>query len=190
MSWFNKKAKPNGADDEDLLRSYKLSGDLAFLGSLFEKYTPLIYGVCLKYLKDEEGSKDAVMQIFEELVTKAKTHDVNNFRSWIYVLSRNYCLMQIRSAGKFEQVNMDDVLESAFIPQAENEINEIGLKALEHCITTLNEQQQQVIRLFYIEERSYKEITAHTGFTLNEVKSFIQNGKRNLKICLEKRSGH
>lgn len=186
MSWFNKKSKFDGTDDDELLKSYQSTGDIEFLGRLFEKYTPLIYGVCLKYLQNEERSKDAVMQIFEELVTKAKSFGIKNFRSWVYVLSRNYCLMQIRAANNFEQLNVDDVLESSFIIPPENEDREAYLKALENCIRKLNPGQQQAINLFYLQEKSYQEIAGETGYTLNEVKSFIQNGKRNLKICVEK----
>ncbi len=186
MNWFTKKTKPDEADDGELLKNYSSTGDIEILGRLFNKYTPLIYGVCLKYLQDEERSKDAVMQIFEELTDKARKPGINNFRSWVYVVSRNYCLMQIRAQSKFRPVNLDDVAESAFVRMPENEGNEAYLKALENCMQKLNVGQQHAIRLFYFDERSYKEIAEATGYTVNEVKSFIQNGKRNLKICLEK----
>src|SRR3954467_2870452 len=96
MSWFSSKNKPDVTGDDDLLQSYRQSGDLAVLGQLYEKYMPLVYGVCLKYLQDEEQSKDAVMQIFEELIVKVTRHEVKQFRPWLYVLSRNFCLMQLR----------------------------------------------------------------------------------------------
>ena len=111
MNFFKRPVKPNITDDEVQLDSYRKTGEIGVLGLLFEKYVPLIYGVCLKYLKDEDTSKDAVMGIFEELVDKVKQHDIKQFRSWVYVLSRNYCLMQLRSGKKAEAVSLDEVME-------------------------------------------------------------------------------
>jgi len=170
------------------LDSYRKSGDVAVLGQLFEKYVPLIYGVCLKYLKDEEASKDAVMGIFEELIEKVKQHDIKQFRSWVYVLSRNYCLMQLRSGKKLEQVSLDEVMEFTPFLHPEDNNKEEALTALEQCMEKLTAGQKQTVDLFYLKEKCYKEIADITGFSLNDVKSYIQNGKRNLKICLEKNS--
>jgi RNA polymerase sigma factor (sigma-70 family) len=188
MSWFNKKSKPDETGDESLLSAYHSSGDLAFLGKLYEKYMPLVYGVCLKYLQDEEQGKDAVMQIFEELINKASRHDIKQFRSWLYVLSRNYCLMQLRSAKKMEMLSVDDVMESAFVLHPEDSDKEEYLLSLENCMGKLIATQRESIDLFYLQEKCYKDIAGQTGYTMNEVKSFIQNGKRNLKICMEKNS--
>ncbi|WCT12019.1 RNA polymerase sigma factor [Mucilaginibacter jinjuensis] len=190
MSWFNKKSKPDETGDESLLASYRNTGDLALLGKLYEKYMPLVYGVCLKYLQDDEQSKDAVMQIFEELVEKVTKHDIKQFRSWLYVLSRNYCLMQLRSSKKMEVVNVDDVMESAFVLHPESGDKEEYLQSLERCMQKLIATQRESIDLFYLQEKCYKDIAEQTGFSMNEVKSFIQNGKRNLKICMEKNSEH
>jgi RNA polymerase sigma factor (sigma-70 family) len=187
MKLFKRSVKPENIDDEALVESYRNSGDLAVLGSLFERYMPLVYGVCLKYLKDEEGAKDAVMGIFEELIIKVKQHEVKQFRSWVYVLSRNYCLMQIRSGKKMEAISLDEVMESVpFLHPEENNNKEEALKALEQCMKRLSEGQRQSVQLFYLEEKCYKEVAEITGCSMNDVKSYIQNGKRNLKICLEK----
>src|ERR1700712_1762605 len=107
MSFFSRPVKTDNTNDEAQLNNYRNSGDMTVLGKLFEKYVPLIYGVCLKYLKDEDAAKDAVMGIFEELIVKAKQHEVKQFRSWVYVLTRNYCLMQLRSGKKMEEVSLD-----------------------------------------------------------------------------------
>ena len=149
----------------------------------------LIYGVCLKYLKDEEPSKDAVMAIFEELVTKVKQHEVKQFRSWLYVLARNHCLMQLRSGKKMETIGLDDFMEFNPVLHPEDNNREEALTALEKCMGKLLPAQKQSVDLFYLKEKCYKEIADLTAFTLNEVKSYIQNGKRNLKICLERNSG-
>lgn len=189
MNFFKRPVKTNFTDDDAQLNIYRESGDVAVLGTLFEKYMGLIYGVCLKYLDDEEMAKDAVMGIFEELMVKVKQHDIKQFRSWVYVLSRNYCLMQLRSGKKIEQVSLDEVMEfTPFLHPEDNNKEEV-LKALERCMDKLNPAQKQSVDLFYLKEKCYKEVADITGFSLNDVKSYIQNGKRNLKICLEKNSG-
>jgi RNA polymerase sigma-70 factor (ECF subfamily) len=187
MKFFKRTVKPGNTDDEALLENYRQSGDLLVLGALFEKYMPLLYGVCLKYLKDEEAAKDAVMGIFEELIIKVKQHDIKQFRSWVYVLGRNYCLMQLRSGKKMPEVSLDEVMEfTPFLHPEENNNKEETLNALERCIKKLTEGQRHSVQLFYLEEKSYKEVVEATGYSMNDVKSYIQNGKRNLKICLEK----
>src|ERR1700739_1986030 len=143
MKLFKRSVKPENIDDEALVESYRNSGDLTVLGRLFEKYMPLIYGVCLKYLKDEEASKDAVMGIFEELIIKVKQHEVKQFRSWVYVLSRNYCLMQLRQDKKAGIVSLDDVMESGPLLHHDDENREGAMKALEKCMEKLNEVQRQ-----------------------------------------------
>jgi RNA polymerase sigma factor (sigma-70 family) len=189
MNFFNRPIKTTDADDEKLLINYRQSGDLLILGKLYEKQMPLVYGVCLKYLKDDEQAKDAVMGIFEELVVKVKQHDIKQFKGWLYVLSRNYCLMQLR-AGKnaAEVLNLDDVMEFSLVLHPDDNNREEAMQALEKCMDKLPGNQKQSVGLFYLSEKCYKEITELTGFSLNEVKSYIQNGKRNLKICLEKGS--
>lgn len=188
MSFFSKPIKTNDTDDEVQLNNYRKSGDVAVLGKLFEQYVPLIYGVCLKYLKDEEDAKDAVMGIFEELIIKIKQHEIKQFRSWVYVLSRNHCLMKLRAGKRVEEISLDEVMEFTPFLHPEERNREEAMKALEICMEKLNPMQKQSIDLFYLKEKCYKEIAEITGFTLNDVKSYIQNGKRNLKICLERSS--
>jgi len=191
MSWFSKKTKPDTEGDDALLQSYRQTGDLAVLGQLYEQYMPLVYGVCLKYLQDEEQSKDAVMQIFEELIVKINRHEVKQFRGWLYVLSRNFCLMQLRANKKMGMLSIDEVMEFPFVLHPDDESDkETSIQQLENCMQQLSPQQQQSIDLFYIKEKCYKEVADITGYSLNEVKSYIQNGKRNLKICLESNREH
>jgi RNA polymerase sigma factor (sigma-70 family) len=188
MSFFSKPVNTDNTNDEEQLNNYRKSGDITVLGGLFENYVPLIFGVCLKYLKDEDAAKDAVMGIFEELIAKVKQHDIKQFRSWVYVLSRNYCLMQLRSGKKAEIVSLDEVMEFTTFLHPEDNSKEEVLKALERCMNKLTAVQKQSVDLFYLKEKCYKEIADITGFSLNDVKSYIQNGKRNLKICLERNS--
>jgi RNA polymerase sigma-70 factor (ECF subfamily) len=187
MNFFSKSKSHDDADEHKLLSAYRDSGELAVLGKLYEKYIPLVYGVCIKYLKDTEQAKDAVMGIFEELVTKARQHDIKQFKSWLYVVSRNYCLMQLRAEKKAGFINIDDFVEFAPVLHHDDGADkEAVVRSLERCIEKLADNQKQAVSLFYLKEKCYREITEITGFGLNEVKSYIQNGKRNLKICMER----
>lgn len=190
MKFIQNKTVSGSPDENALLNEYRRTGDLKILGRLYEGYMPLVFGLCMKYLKDEEKSKDAVMQIFEDLIKKLRVHEVSNFKSWLYTLSRNYCLMQIRSATKQEYVSLDEnVMESdAFVHLDLEDTRENRLQVMEACIQNLPEEQKSTISLFYLEQKCYKDIAEITGFDLNKVKSYIQNGKRNLKICIEKNS--
>lgn len=174
--------------DEELLVAFKKDFDQQMLAQLYLRYTDLVYGVSMKYLKNAEVAKDAVMNIYQELLTKLQTHEVENFKSWLYVVVKNYCLMQLRKEKKNITVeftpavmqsedftHLDDVLEK------ENE-----LKKLEFCIEHLPTEQKQSIQLFYLENKCYNEIVDTTGYDWNKVRSLIQNGRRNLKICMEK----
>ena len=178
-------------DDLELIRLYKESGGLDVLGELYNRYMSLVYGVCLKYLKDRDESRDAVMQIFEKLIQTLKNHEVEHFKSWLYVTARNYCLMQLRaSKGKiFEEIS-PSIMESDSLLHLEDEpAKEANLSKLEKCMEELGDEQKQCVKLFYLQEKCYKDITESTGFDLGKVKSYIQNGKRNLKLCMERNAG-
>jgi RNA polymerase sigma factor (sigma-70 family) len=173
--------------DEELIALYKKDNDVAILGKLYDPYMPLVYGVCLKYLKDREESKDAVMQIFEKLIDALKKHEVSNFKSWLYTLSRNYCLMKLRAEkGRHFQEISPLIMENDAFTHLENEPDlEQNVSKLEKCLEALVPDQKRCVRLFYLEQKCYKEIETATGLDNNKVKSHIQNGKRNLKICME-----
>ena len=173
-----------------MIAHYKSSGNLEALGTLYNRYMHLVFGVCLNYLKDEEQSKDAVMQIFEELVLKLKVHEVQNFKSWLHVLTRNHCLMALRKQSKHNTVSIDDtfVENRDFVHLDMDDTKEKRLTVMEKCMETLSAEQRISVDLFYLQEKCYKEVADITGYEMVKVKSYIQNGKRNLKICIEKNS--
>lgn len=166
---------------------YKRSGDLAVLGELYQRYMDLVYGVCLKYYKESERAKDSVMQIFEELVTKLQKHEVENFKAWLHQLAKNHCLMQLRTPRNLKTVEFNpDTVQSgenlhlnAVLEKEEN------FKRLEKCLENLAEEQRETITLFYLNGKCYNEIVEITGIEWNRVRSYIQNGRRNLKNCME-----
>lgn len=182
----------NSLSDEELLDSYHKSPNLEVIGILYKRYAHLVYGVCLKYLKDREEGKDAVMQIFEKIIKELEEKEVKHFKSWIYVVAKNYCLMQLRK--RKYQLNIDAELENSepFFMDSGIDMNlneettfDTTSVKLEKCLDELSNEQKQCIELFYLKERCYKEIVAITQFELKKVKSYIQNGKRNLKNCME-----
>ncbi len=174
--------------DDALLLAYKQSGDQELLARLYLRYSGLVYGTCLKYLKDGELAKDAVMNIYQELLSKLNQHTVENFKGWLYVLAKNHCLMYLRSAKRTVTVEFQqDIMQSAEFSHLDNVLErEQEFKNLENCIETLSSDQKLSIRLFYLENKCYNEIVDETGLEWNKVRSLIQNGRRNLKICMEK----
>lgn len=183
----------NQQTDKELVTAFKQHHDIKYLSLLYQRYMDLVFGVCLKYFKDAERSKDAVMDIFEELNTKLKLHEVDNFKGWLHVLTRNYCLMQLRSPRNLKTSEWNaDFMQSAEVTHLPNEAleKEESFKYLEACIETLPADQKQSIELFYLQKKCYNEIAIITGFEWNKVRSFIQNGKRNLKLCLEEKQLH
>lgn len=180
--------------DEDLIKKYNSNKNLKELGNLYQRYMHLVYGVCLKYLKNRDESKDAVMQIFEKLIVEIEKHEVENFKSWLYVLTKNYCLMELRKkdsvSRRFQKYYDEKIMESTIDLHPIDGTDNLDLNlALKNCIEKLKIEQKQCIELFYFEEKCYQEISDKLDISLNKVKSFIQNGKRNLKICLEKENG-
>jgi RNA polymerase sigma-70 factor (ECF subfamily) len=181
-------AKPHQQmTDGELAELYKKSGEMQVLGILFQRYTSMLFGLCMKYLKDRDASKDAVMQLFEKLVMTLREHQVSHFKSWLYITARNHCLMELRSRkGKNFQDIEGVIVESGGELHQEDDLQlEANLSRLEKCMETLIDEQKHCVQLFYLQQRCYQEISEITGYNYNQVKSYIQNGKRNLKICIE-----
>jgi RNA polymerase sigma factor (sigma-70 family) len=178
--------------DKELVAAFKESGDNNYLSKLYQRYMDLVFGVCLKYFKDAEKSKDAVMEIYLDLNTKLKNHEVDNFKGWLHVLARNYCLMQLRSPRNMKTTEFNaDFMQSAENTHLNGEVleKEENFVKLEQCLDTLQEEQKQSVRLFYLDNKCYNEIAAITGYDWNKVRSYIQNGRRNLKLCMDGKDG-
>ncbi len=175
--------------DQELVRQYKDGGNNDTLGELYNRYMELVYGICLKYMTDPEDGKDCVITIFEELVTKLKKYEVDNFKGWLYQPAKNHCLMKIRSDKKIP-VNIDpDIVHLSENNHLDNVMEkEKDLNTMEFCIEQLPDEQKKAVQLFYLQEKCYKEIAETTDTDINKVRSFIQNGRRNLKICMEKQA--
>lgn len=212
------RRKTDSGSDEELLARYREKGDIGILGQLYERYMHLVYGVCLKYLEDREWAKDEVMNIFEKLVTAVLQQEIVSFSTWLYVVTKNHCLMLLRSRksetvhtqamisdpvffmenpslvhpmGNFPEADSDtgdceaDPGKGGGVTDPDRRGREADLERLEECIERLKEEQRSCIRLFFYEGCSYRQISEKLGIEENKVKSYIQNGKRNLKICIE-----
>jgi len=193
MNFIRRNNKATVKSDEDLLNEFIRSGDLEVLGELYSDYMHLVYGVCLKYLKNRDESKDAVMQIFEKIIIEIPKHNILNFKSWLYVVTKNYCLMQIRSEKSLVEKSRQWMNESQIFMEntsimhpIDDEGQDID-KELEGCIEKLKGEQKECIMLFYYENRCYNEIALNLNLNEKQVKSNLQNAKRNLKLCLEEK---
>jgi len=193
--WLIGRKNYKELSDAQLILDYRKNADKRAVGALFERYSHLVFGVCMKYLKNEDDSKDATLNIFEKLMEDLKRFEVEKFSYWIHTVARNYCLMQLRSRKAMLYVDdetgpgMNAIMESSewAHPASENK-HEEQLQLLEQALETLNEEQRICIDLFYLKKYCYQDVAEISGFSLNEVKSYIQNGKRNLKIYMMKKN--
>jgi RNA polymerase sigma-70 factor (ECF subfamily) len=177
----------SGQSDDALVQAYQQNGDVAHVAELYQRYMELVYGVCLKYLQAPEDAQDSTMMVYSELCEKLLKHEVANFKSWLYTLAKNHCLMRLRSQKGKKMVLIDPALM-----QSEETVHldgvfqkEAHLQQMEYCLEQLSTQQKTVIELFYLQGKCYNEIAQQTGLEWKEVRSYIQNGRRNLKICMD-----
>ncbi len=191
---FTSKAKD--LPDGKLIERFLKTNDRHYFGILFQRYTHLVFGACMKYLKNENDSEDAVMDIFEKLLTDLQKHEVSNFKSWLYSVSKNHCLMKLRKDKTIKYSNNDLIKTEGRIVEMPEPMHlnskmekELQLENLEKALQHLSKEQRICLELFYLQQKCYKEVSSITTFSLKEVKSFIQNGKRNLKNHLIANNG-
>jgi RNA polymerase sigma-70 factor (ECF subfamily) len=185
----SKKGNPeNVIPDEVLVAQFLETGNKELIAILFERYTHLVYGICLGYLQDKEKGKDAVMEIFESLFEKLSVYNVIVFKNWLYSVSRNHCLMILRKSATQNRSYEKSLSGSVTVVEPDETNTELTNEEKEGLVGTavesLNPDQRLCVSMMYLEDKSYKDIADETGYTLNEVKSHIQNGKRNLKNYL------
>ena len=176
--------------DQELLKNFYTTHDAEWLGILLPRYTLLLLGVCMKYLKNEEEARDCVQQIFLKVITELRKYKVEYFKSWLYMVAKNHCLMKIRdSHGKIPveltERNMQGAEE---LPDKQSLLqDDQAIELMNEALGELSPEQRQCVTLFYLQKKSYQEISEETRFTMMQVKSYIQNGKRNLKLMIEKK---
>ncbi len=177
-------------NDIDLIKEYRQSKDLATLGLLYKNYMPLVYGVCLKYLQNRDDARDAVMDIYEKLKDELLKYDIpNEFKPWLYVVVKNHCLMKLRKdssiSRNFEKYLHESVESEYVLHPIDTDSDENVLKVLADCIEKLKDQQRLCVTMFYYDKMCYRQISDYLDISEKKVKSDLQNGKRNLKICIE-----
>lgn len=177
------------SSDENLIKQYVDTDDDKFFHLLYQRYVPLMYGLCLKYLKDEQEAKDTVVFLYEDILKKVKKYEIINFKNWLYSVTKFQCFSILKEKKKEMIVDFNDNIvefDTYDTLLEEQELDEEKLQALNTCIDKLPEPQKLCVIAFYLNDRSYAEIVDETLYNIKSVKSYIQNGKRNLKICLEK----
>lgn len=187
---FIKRHIKHSLSDLQLIKKYQEDGAIHLIGDLYQRYLELVYGVCLKYLKDESDAKDASMEVFEILTKKLKTHPVENFRSWLYTVVKNHCLQILRKEKyKIQRLEDGEVMHSEDFMHHDSDFDLVEPHAdLHSCMNELPEGQRKSIQWFYFEKKSYEEIAIIMELTKDQVRSHIQNGRRNLKNCLNDKS--
>lgn len=191
MRFFPRKST-NERSDEELLEAYRSSGDKALVGILYTRYAHLVFGLCLNYFRDKELARDAVLQLFEKLFDSLKRTKPEHFKTWLTYVARNHCISELRKQQVQRERNEKFLREEEAPLSAPSDelheellLKEEKLKRLEKAVMSLGDEQRTCIELFYFKDKSYKDIADLTGYTENQVKSYIQNGKRNLKLLLE-----
>ena len=176
--------------DQEILNRFYADHDNEWLGSLLQRYTLLLLGVCMKYLKNEEEAKDAVQQVFLKVIQELHKYKVEYFKSWLYMVAKNHCLMKLREKQGRNMVEVSDRLAiKADLEEDKERLLEDDrtIELMAASLTELNNEQQQCLTLFYLQKKSYQEVSDLTGFSMLQVKSYIQNGKRNLRLLVEKK---
>lgn len=175
--------------DQELLEKFYASRNNEWLGILLQRYTLLLLGVCMKYLKDEDEARDCVQQVFLKVIQELHKYKVEYFKSWLYMVAKNYCLMRLRDKQGRIPAGLDNQPIAAPEETDTRKLQETDhtLDLMESALQELVTEQQQCVTLFYLQKKSYAEISSMTGFSMMQVKSYIQNGKRNLKILIEKK---
>jgi len=190
---FLRSKKNRAGTDSELLEEYRRSPDGQIIEILFERYCHLAFAVCMKYLRNEEDSKDAVMHLFARMHDDLVKYRIDHFSHWLYVITKNYCLKELKSRKNFstlEEAGLADTGGESNDGEEDFDLTPQHLQQLDNALAALSEEQMQCVRLFYLDEKTYTEIADQTGFTLKQVKSFIQNGKRNLRNYLERKNGN
>jgi RNA polymerase sigma factor (sigma-70 family) len=182
--------KYNHLTDQQLLAQFNTDHDNEWLGILLQRYTLLLLGVCMKYLKNEEEARDCVQQVFLKAITELHKYKVDYFKSWIYMVAKNHCLMKLRDRQGKIPVELGERHLGKEDESADRQAlleNDHTIELMTEALNELNKEQQQCVTLFYLQRKSYQEISEQTGFNMMQVKSHIQNGKRNLRLLIEKK---
>jgi RNA polymerase sigma-70 factor (ECF subfamily) len=196
MNWFKSKPPVNprsALSDEQLMEAAQREGDMECVGELFKRHTTLVMGVCMKYLKDEEAARDALMQVFENILHKTPEAQILNVRSWLFTVAKNHCLMQLRHEQSEARVRDQklqelraELMESEQGMHLYEEEEEVDIRdKIMSAVMKLSYEQRRCVQLFFLEEKSYREISDLTGYDFKQVKTYIQNGKRNLKNMID-----
>ena len=185
-----KQEKHGDLSDQQLLEKFYAGHDNEWLGVLLQRYTLLLLGVSMKYLKNEEEAKDSVQQIFLKVIQELHKYKVDYFKSWLYMVAKNHCLMKLREKHGKQTIEINDSTSPSAVAEPDRELlfeNEQTYELMEAALLELNPEQRRCVTLFYLDKKTYQQVTEITGYSMLQVKSYIQNGKRNLRLLIEKK---
>lgn len=184
--------------DEKLMQRYRETGNNWYVGELYKRYSHPVSALCYSYFKNREETEDAVMEVFELVLSDLKKYEVQTFKPWLLTVVRHYCIRR-KDKGRREmdqhnklKKNKEHFMELSHELSLDSMDGVAGPdfeRELENGIAQLKDEQKVCVELFFLKDKSYQEICDITGYPMNKVKSFIQNGKRNLKIYLESLNG-
>ncbi|MEL6655687.1 MAG: sigma-70 family RNA polymerase sigma factor [Bacteroidota bacterium] len=174
--------------DEELVRQFQQSGDRFLLGLLLRRYSQSILGTCHYYLRQPQDAEDAAMEVCELIVRQLqKPKEIKRFKDWVFIIARNYCFRKLKDNKRLTELSTEwekDFLNSDVQYELGDTlyVQEEALYArVDAEIQQLNEQQRLCLTAFYWQGEKYKDIAARYGMTTDEVRSAIQNGRRNLR---------
>jgi len=187
---FNLSHKISGLSDEELIAKFRKTQNKDCISTLFDRYSHLVYGLCLTYFKEPAKSKDAVLEIFEKTIDKIGNAEIRTFKPWLFTVSKNHCLNQlekenVKIKNEREYMRTQDKVEIDGLNFGYETIKDERLQILMKAIDALKPDQKVCVELFYLKQKPYQEVADLTGFTMLQVKSYLQNGKRNLKILMD-----
>ena len=174
--------------DNELLQMYFKTDNLDYIGILFKRYTRILIGVSLKYTSDLHHAEDVVQQVFIKFLD-AVHPQIANVGGWLYQMTKNESINFTKKQGR-QQIQHLEREEYHLSDTTDDEIKALLYKEhqselLMAAISELKSDQRKAIECFYFHNLSYEQIAVQNNWSIGEVKSYIQNAKRNLKIKLQ-----
>jgi RNA polymerase sigma-70 factor (ECF subfamily) len=184
MFWEKNLAK---LSDEDILQKYQVSFEAEYIGELFRRYVPLLYGIGLKYLQSADKAQDAVMQLFETITTQTPLNEIKEFKTGICTLMKNRCLQTLHENHQEKPADSqtNTIEQHEILSIFEKEQTDEKRRMLQMQVKKLPVEQRIPIIRFFTDEMSYMDIADSTGHKLKQVKGLIGDGMQNLKTYME-----
>jgi RNA polymerase sigma-70 factor, ECF subfamily len=173
------------SDDRSLVRKLQAQDQAAFT-ALYDRFSPLVYGVAKRILNNPAQAEDITQSVFTMLWTKPQAFAGGNFGAWIGRVARNASLDVLRSAAvRTREPQMpDDIVAGDDLEDAV--FSRLQSSAVIQALRELPDEQRDAIEQAYFGGLSYSEVAAASGAPLGTVKSRIRTGLRRLWQTLQR----